>query len=45
MIRKDIPYLELIYLLQLMVQILNETAIYQLKIRTQHDMAPDTFEI
>ena len=38
---EDIPYLQLTYLLQLMVQALNETAIYHIKILTQHEMAPD----
>ena len=32
MIKEDIPCLKLAYLLQLMVQILNETAIYHIKI-------------
>ena len=31
------------YLLQLMVQTLNETAIYHIKILIQHEMAPNTF--
>ena len=35
MIKEDIPYLECIYLLQLMVQTLNETAIYHMEILTQ----------
>ena len=43
MIKEDIPYLELTYLLQLMVQTLNETAIYHIKIITQHEMAPNMF--
>ena len=43
MITEDIPYLDLTYLLQLMVQTLNETAIYLIKILTQHEMAPNTF--
>ena len=43
MIKEDIPCLELAYLLQLMVQILNETAIYHIKILAQHEMAPNTF--
>ena len=34
MIKEDIPYLEWTYLLQLMVQTLNETAIYCMKILT-----------
>ena len=39
MIKQDISYLELTHLPQLMVQtfnILNETAIYLIKVRTQH---------
>ena len=43
MIKEDIPCLELAYLLQLMVQTLNETAIYHIKILAQHEMAPNTF--
>ena len=43
MIKKDIPYLELIYLLQLTVQTLNGTPIYHIKILNQHEMAPNTF--
>ena len=43
MIKEDIPYLELTYLLQLMVQTLNETAIYLIKNLTQHEMAPNMF--
>ena len=43
MVKEDIPYLELTYLLQLMVQTLNKTAIYIIKIITQHEMAPNTF--
>ena len=43
MIKEDIPYLKLTYLLQLMVQTLNEIAIYHMKILTQHEMAPNTF--
>ena len=43
MIKEDIPYLESTYLLQFMVQTLNETAIYLIKILTQHKMAPNTF--
>ena len=43
MIKEDIPYIELTYLVQLMVQPLNETAIYLIKILTQHEMAPNTF--
>ena len=43
MIKEDSPYLEWTYLLQLMVQTLNETAIYHMEILTQHEMAPNTF--
>ena len=43
MIKEDIPYLEWTYLLQLMVQTLNETAIFQMEILTQHEMATNTF--
>ena len=43
MIKEDIPYREFSYLLQLMVQTLNETAIYHIKILTQHEMAPNMF--
>ena len=43
MIKEDIPYLELTYLLQLMVQTLIETAIYHIQILTPHKMAPNTF--
>ena len=43
MIKEDIPYLESTYLLQLMVQTVNKTAIYLMKILTQHKMAPNTF--
>ena len=43
MIKEDIPCLELAYLLQIMVQTLNETAIYHIKILAQHEMAPNTF--
>ena len=46
MIKEDMPYLEMLestYLLQFMVQTLNETAIYLIKILTQHEMAPNTF--
>ena len=32
MIKEDVPYLEITYLLELMVQTLNETAIYHIKI-------------
>ena len=44
MIKEDIPCLELAYLLQLMVQTLNETANYHIKILAQHKMAPNTFD-
>ena len=43
MIEEDIPYFELAYLLQLMVQTLDEIAICLMKILTQHEMAPNTF--
>ena len=43
MIKKDIPYLEFTYLKQLMVQTLNETAIYHIQILTQHELAPNMF--
>ena len=43
MINEDIPCLRLAYLLQLMVEILNETAIYHIKILAQHERAPNTF--
>ena len=43
MVQEDIPYLEWRYLLQLMVQTFNETAIYHMEILTQHEMAPNTF--
>ena len=43
MSKEDIPYLELTYLLLLMVQTLNETAIYFIKILSQHEKAPNTF--
>ena len=43
MIKKEISYLELTYLLQLMVQTLNETAVYHIQILTQHEVAPNTF--
>ena len=42
MIKEDIPYLELTYLLQLMVQTLNETAIDHIEILTQHEMGGKT---
>ena len=45
MIKEDIPYLEVTYLPKLMVQTLNETAIYHTKGLTQHEMALDTFYI
>ena len=38
MIKEDIPYLDLTYLLQLMVQTLNETAVYHIQILTQHEI-------
>ena len=37
MIKEDIPYPEFTYLLQWMVQTLNETAIYHIQILTQHE--------
>ena len=43
MIEEDIPYFELAYLLQIMVQTLDEIAICLMKILTQHEMAPNTF--
>ena len=43
MIEEDIPYFESAYLLQLMVQILDEIAFCLMKILTQHEMAPNTF--
>ena len=43
MIKEDITYLESTYLLQFMVQTLNETAIYLIKILTQHEMAQTYF--
>ena len=43
MIKEDIPYFESTYLLQFMVQTLNETAIYLINILTQHKMTPNTF--
>ena len=43
MIKEDFPYLEWTYLLQLMVKKLNETAIYHIKILTQHELAPNMF--
>ena len=42
MIKEDIPYLEWMYWLQLMVQTLNETAIYHMEILNQHERAPNT---
>ena len=42
-INEDIPCLRLAYLLQLMVEKLNETAIYHIKILAQHERAPNTF--
>ena len=43
MINEDIPYLRLAYLMQLMVETLNETAIYHIKILAQHERAPNMF--
>ena len=43
MIKEDIPYPEFTYLLKWMVQTLNKTAIYHIKILTQHEMAPNMF--
>ena len=43
MIKVDIPYLELTYLMKLMVKTLNESAIYLIKDLTQHKMAPNMF--
>ena len=43
MIKEDIPCLELEYLLQFMVQKLNETGIYHIKFLAQHKMAPNMF--
>ena len=43
MIEEDIPYFELAYLLQLMVQTLDETGICLMKTLTGHEMAPNTF--
>ena len=43
MIREDIPYIEWTYLLQLMVQKLNENAFYHMEILTQHKRAPNKF--
>ena len=43
MIKEDFPYLERTHLLQLMGQTLNKTAIYHMKILTQHKVAPNTF--
>ena len=43
MINEDIPCLRFAYLLQLMVETLNETAIYHIKILAQHERAPNTF--
>ena len=40
MIKEDIPYLKFTHFLQLMVQTLNKTAIYHIKIFTQHKRAP-----
>ena len=38
MIKEDIQYPKFTYLLQLMVQTLNETAIYHIQILTQHEI-------
>ena len=43
MINEDIPCLKLAYLLQLMVETLNETAIYHIKFLAQHERAPNMF--
>ena len=44
MFKEDIQYLKLTHSLQLMVQTLNEIAIYHIKkILTQHEMAPNKF--
>ena len=43
MIKEDIPCVEFTDLLQFMVQALNETQIYHIRIPTQHKMAPDMF--
>ena len=43
MINEEIPCLRLEYLLQLMVETLNETAIYHIKILAQHERAPNMF--
>ena len=43
MINEDIPCLRLAYLRQLMVETLNETAIYHIKILAQHERAPNMF--
>ena len=43
LIKEDIPYPEFTYLLQLMVQTLNETALYHIQILAQHEMAPNMF--
>ena len=43
MIKEDIPYPKFTYLLQLMVQTLNEIAIYHIQILTHHEMAPNMF--
>ena len=43
MIKEDIPCLRLAYLPQLMVETLNETAIYHIKILAQHERAPNMF--
>ena len=43
MINEYISCLRLAYLLQLMVETLNETVIYHIKILAQHKRAPNTF--
>ena len=45
MIKEDIPYLKLKYLLHSKVHTLHKIPIYHMKILTQHEMAPDMFEI
>ena len=43
MINEDISCLRLVYLLQIMVETINETAIYHIKILARHKKAPNTF--
>ena len=43
MIKEDFPYLERTHLLQLMGQTVSKTAIYHMKIVTQHKVAPTRF--